>query len=461
MACSDIGVSRKQTVFAVAETVCGTLQFPSATDFIIPAGNASINQTPEFADSEEIRNSLDVLAQFQNAMPAGEFTIPMYARPAGTVGGTPQGDPLFKSLQGSSGAVSGTTLLKGAIDEIVTSMTIDGLTSRPPFCGVITIGTEKIYYAKAVYTSSSGEAALTGCVRAYDSTSAASHADNDPVSWSNKWYKQSTSSPSFSVWAQTDHFTQGLSGCSVNSCTVSVTNEGAVMVEFSGQGMQMVWAGTCTIATQTDSGETVISVPDADIFSAGAYVYYEKGAAVDNRTNQGYKITAVDTALDTITVANAIAMDWEVGGTISGYLPTGTEVGTPIESRYTGVMIDSVDAIVKSGDITFDTPKEYITDEIGLPYPTAYVENVRSITSSLGLYFRKNDAKYFSEGYSGTTKPIKITFGETAGSIMEFYGAKAQFTVPTVEITSPTVSLTMPIKFLGTDGEDSMDIIFR
>ena len=47
---ADLGIatSRKQKVFAVKETTEGELKFPSATDFIMPAGPATIKQTPTF-----------------------------------------------------------------------------------------------------------------------------------------------------------------------------------------------------------------------------------------------------------------------------------------------------------------------------------------------------------------------------------------------------------------------------
>ena len=68
MSCGNIGLSRKQRVFVCVEDTCGTLKFPTAsTDFILSAGNAALNQGTTFVDSLELRDTLDVLAQFQNA----------------------------------------------------------------------------------------------------------------------------------------------------------------------------------------------------------------------------------------------------------------------------------------------------------------------------------------------------------------------------------------------------------
>lgn len=102
-----IGAARQQTVFAVKETMRGAMAFPAAAaPLIIPAGYVDLSQNPSFTNSEEIKNSRDVLAQFQDAMLAGTFSIPIYARPDGTAGSVPMGDVLFESLLGSK-AVSG------------------------------------------------------------------------------------------------------------------------------------------------------------------------------------------------------------------------------------------------------------------------------------------------------------------------------------------------------------------
>ena len=58
---TDIALSRKTKVFAVIETVPGTISFPTAADFIMPAGDALINQTPAFTDSKEMADSLDLI----------------------------------------------------------------------------------------------------------------------------------------------------------------------------------------------------------------------------------------------------------------------------------------------------------------------------------------------------------------------------------------------------------------
>ena len=76
--CPSVGKSNYQAVWAALEDVNGVLQKPTAADYIVPRGNATMNQTPTNSASEELSESLNVTDQFQDAVDAGEASIPMY-----------------------------------------------------------------------------------------------------------------------------------------------------------------------------------------------------------------------------------------------------------------------------------------------------------------------------------------------------------------------------------------------
>lgn len=462
---TDIGISRKQRVFAALESAKGTLVFPAATDFIRPAGNAVVNQNPAFSDSEELQDTLDVLDQFEMAMPAGEFTIPTYLRPATTVGGTPQADALWTSLMGSINAAT-TASLDGGIATADVTLKLDGLAGgRLPEKGMITIGSETMYYGSIDRTSlTATTATLSSMVRGQNGTDAATQADNVDISLTSRFYKQATSSSSCSIWLETDHFTQGLSGCSVNQAALSITNDGPITVNFTGQGMQMVWAGTSapTSTTTATPAATVIKVLDAKLFSVGAYIQNE--TLSDTNSAAGYEISVVDStsASNSITVNSAREQVWAGGNVIKGYLPTASVIGTPVEGTHTAIEVDSVSATIKPSDLTIGAPKEYVTDEVGTDYPEAYLENVRDITAAFNLYFRAEDAKYFTDGYAGEEVPVLVTLDDSDGEHrVDVYMKKCKLTVPTVAFTAPAVELNMTLKALGTVGEDSLEVVFN
>ena len=463
---TDIGLARKHRVFAVLEDTEGTLQFPAAANLIRPAGNAVMNQVPAFADSEELQDTLDVLDQFEMAMPAGDFTIPTYLRPADALGGVPQADPLWVSLMGTVNA--STTASCGATTATADEVVINTITGGVfPEKGMITITateTETLYYAGIERVArDSAYATLTGCVRAQNSTAATAFTPS-LVTLNTRFYKQATTSSSCSVWMETDHFVQGLSGCSVNECGLSITNDGPIIANFVGQGMQMVWAGKSspTSTTTATPAATVIKVADAKLFSVGARIFNETQS--DDNSEAGYEISVVDysSASNSITVNASRATVWDVGDVIKGFLPSATVIGTPLEGTNTSILVNAVAATIKPSELTIGAPKQYITDEVGTDYPQAYIEDVRDINAAFNLYFRKEDAKYFTDGYAGSEVPVLVTLDDPdAEHRVDCYMKKCKLTVPSVVPAAPAVELNMTLKALGTDGEDSLEMCFN
>lgn len=452
-----IGISRRQRVFAALETVRGTLKWPVAADFVRPAGDAVVNQSPEFADSEEKRDTLDILDQFANTLPPVDWTLPTYVRAAG-LGSVPQGDALFTALQGVKNGAAAAEVEGATVDESAVTIPYDpaSLTGVWPEAGVLRIGTEDIAYA-AMDTDAN---TFTGCVRGYNATTPAAHADAAAISLRSVVYRQSTSSPSFSLWVQTDHLVQFATGCTVNQATLGIDNEGAVTLNFQGQGMKMGWAGTCTLAADADAAQAVVAVPDASLYTVGARV--RNTTKSDDNGGAGYEITSIDTLANTITLGTVLpAGGWATGDVVAGFLPAGDAVGTVIESRHTAITIDGVAGKFKSTDLTFNVPKQYVTDEVGTLAPEDYLEQARSIESNMNVYFRQDDVAYFKKGSEGLDVPIVMTFGQAAGHKMVVALPRCKLRVPTINFAAPAVELQMPFKALGTSGEDSATIRFE
>jgi hypothetical protein len=70
-----------------------------------------VNQTPDFTDSEEVRNSRDVLTRFQDRFKPGEWEIPMYARPSGSAGTAPMASSIYEAFFGVKTVNGGTSVV--------------------------------------------------------------------------------------------------------------------------------------------------------------------------------------------------------------------------------------------------------------------------------------------------------------------------------------------------------------
>ena len=95
----DLAISRKQLLFAVAETTKGQLSYPESGDYIPIAGEVGMSQALEFINSKEIRDSRGVRDRFTGQKNPGDFSIPFYCRLRDNA--EPIGAVLLKSAFGS------------------------------------------------------------------------------------------------------------------------------------------------------------------------------------------------------------------------------------------------------------------------------------------------------------------------------------------------------------------------
>lgn len=448
---TGIALSRRQIVFAAKETTPGTLVFPVAADAVRPAGDATVTQTPSFMDSKEKADSLDLMDQFTNPLPPGDWACPMYLR-LKDMTTKPQGSALLESLLGgykASGAV--TAALKGALTDVATTCTVDTIAGGviPPI-GVITIGSEKILYTG--YAKATG--VMTGLTRGYAGTTAASHLDNAAVTLTSQYYYPTMESPAFSFWTRIDHTVFFLSGSTCNNATIPVKNEDGVLITLKGQGMRMGWAGTDALAAGAASSATTITVDDGTKYTVGARIHNVTKA--DHATN-GYEITAISGDELTITPGIVVGGGWTTDDVIEGYLPDVGDLGNEvIESRLTGVYLDGAPGSLRSTDITIDCQKSYLSDEVGTQYVSKYVEDMRKVSFSMNQYFMKDDVGKFATAANAVEVPFEVRYGDTSGKILSIYMQRTKVNVPTTNFESPTVSLNTTATALGKYGEDSV-----
>ena len=181
----------------------------------------------------------------------------------------------------------------------------------------------------------------------------------------------------------------------------------------------------------------------------------------DDNAGAGFEITAVAVATNTLTISPGIATAQAAGAPVEPFLPAGTVIGSPVKSRDITVSVGGVTTKVKGIDLTMANNIQYLEDEIGSePYPTAYVEDRRSVSGNLSLYFRQDDLRLFYDGYQGNEVALEIDCGQDAGKRARFIMNRVSLAVPRVNPTAPTVELGMDFVALGTNGEDEIQLNF-
>lgn len=276
-------------------------------------------------------------------------------------------------------------------------------------------------------------------------------------------YSQAIEKPSVSIWIMYDNTVRFMSGCTVDGLNLQASNKGAAQADFSGQGMKSGTVGTQDLAVAITASDTTFEVDDASCYSVGGLVeFYDVSAdTVDDNSSAGYAITGVNTSTNIVTVGSEIGSGFAINDTVRPFLPTGTEVGSPVENRKTSVSVNTVSTNIKSLSLSAGCPASMLEDEITTSgYVEDYVPDMRNISGSLSLLMRNNDAKYFVDNYDGSEVPIVLTLGEDAGSIVTVTMSRCSLDVPSVSDSNPTVSLDMNYLALGTSGEDSLTVAF-
>jgi hypothetical protein len=267
--------------------------------------------------------------------------------------------------------------------------------------------------------------------------------------------------PSFTLWMQKDHTVFGATGCTVGTAKAALAVKGAAQLDLSGKFMKMVYAGTDTTNATEPLNETAIVVTNAKKFSIGAYVEFVESAVVKNNTGAGYKITNVVAGTNTLTITPGLEEEITTGSVIRGFLPTGTEVGAPVENRLGVAKIAGSSFNVTAMDVNVSDDPQYLEDEITTSgYTEDYAETLRNVSGSFSVYFRENDTQYFYDAINNVEKTLSMVVGTTAGKIITIYMGRTSLSVPQINEQDPTIGLNVSYQALGTNGEDSISITY-
>lgn len=462
--CPSVARGQLQRVFAVIEDVSGVLQLPTVDGYIVPAGRATMTQTPTYTDSEELSASLNPIDQFQDAVQAGNCSIPLYGR-LNKDFTKPEGDALFVALMGdyNDPTLISAELAEDALanDTEIAIKTIQNenemddniLEGKFPPRGVIQIGSEKILY-RAI-EQDNGSATLKLCKRGHDNTSPADHDADDAVKLLSRVYSQAVCRPTLSVYIlNDDKLCVFMSGCNVTQCQVRLQRESGQMFTFDIQGRQMGWAGVASV--QSASGATIQLEPGgADAYTPGALI--RNKTRKDDNSGHGYRVVAVNDVTNTITL-NVAPTGWSNGDRLHPWLPEADVIGTALESRFACVEIDGVVGKMADGGLTIGTPVTNL-EEIGDEYVGEGVSTRRSITLDRNINFRAKDGQQFGRGYRGYELPVTVFAGKYPCMTLSHYMPRVKFNTPELNESDTVLTMSQNGTALGVHGEDALFII--
>lgn len=256
-------------------------------------------------------------------------------------------------------------------------------------------------------------------------------------SGSSVTYTLATDLPSVSITIKMKDMVWALVGATVNELKASLTSKGAINFDFSGGFMKLLWAGKAEIASHSSGVVTLDNLVDTQKFRTGMKVKFYDVSTTTWFTNSGsgYTITNVDETNFQVTVTPSVTEFTPAADDImQGFVPTGTEVGTPCQCRTGTCEMDSVVVPIINLDMTLTNNTQYMEDEVSSDeYPTAYVSDRRSVKANATLYLRTNDLKYFRRAQLQTSVDLAMKGGSAAGSYVEL-------TIPYAKGDFPAIS---------------------
>ena len=279
-------------------------------------------------------------------------------------------------------------------------------------------------------------------------------------------YSQAAKKPSFSIAYRKGHATYYVSGAVTTELKLSMGDKkGAADFKFTGKFLKQITLGDDTVATISPAVQAVVSVTDASRFMVGGYVQNKACLAAsglaDTNTDLGYKIIALDTVNNQITLADNLAYDWAVSEEVVGYLPAKSSGGTPLRKKDASLLLGGVEGVPTNFDLSISESVVVIEDEMtSSPYPTEYVEDSRKISGSYKVYFRKDQSASLIADNDGLERELKLTLGPVGANQMVITLPRVPQETAKVEESGPTLVLANSYSALETVGDDSANLKF-
>ena len=215
-------------------------------------------------------------------------------------------------------------------------------------------------------------------------------------------------------------------------------NDAIFQGTFSGQFLKSYLAGTDSLSSAIDGTTTpvtTIPVIDAKKYEAGAYIV----VGSDDNSGQGFKITAVDTSANTLTIEDGVTTSQASGAVVKGWTPDVVESGYLIHGRF-GLVQTSEDGssyndfVITEATIEMANNFNVLNDEkTGDAYPRTITKTqVRDIDLSISRYFYPEESRRRFDANNQTRFWIKIPVGDTAGKRARFEFLNVQFESPEV-----------------------------
>jgi hypothetical protein len=259
----------------------------------------------------------------------------------------------------------------------------------------------------------------------------------------------------FAILRDVEIASQLAHGCIVETLTLSGDGTGASMMSAAGRASYAVRTGTTTLSANEAAAQTVLSVTDASVFEVGGYI--QVGA--DNNSGNGYRVTAVDTVADEITVTPGLVTGASNNDVVAPIIPTGSVAGSPVSGIIGSATVGGAAIEITGYSVTI--ANEFTTNQEkygAASYDRAMLAD-RRVEGSLTCFGTRSNLLRWIESRQIGTQAIVINVGDTAPRRMEIALPYSQLMVANLDVPeTEQVMFELPFKALKSTGNDELTV---
>lgn len=245
---------------------------------------------------------------------------------------------------------------------------------------------------------------------------------------------------SFSLYTLKGHTMFAIRGATVQTVKFNIAGNAIASINWAGNYMEQLWAGTCNASGSCPLGTTKIQLPAGHAALYRKDVYIQVGS--DHNSNAGYLITDVNFGTNQITISPALGSNQGSGPEITPWYPTSVdEVGIPQHGKKGLVTIDQKDTIIDGAVVNLANNIKYYEDEKNNLWTAERFgrPKFRTVEGDIDLYFLKRGVSYYYRAEYQEDNALIIPAGNVAGYIMEI-------AIPYAEWKTPKISGTEEFK---------------
>lgn len=501
--------SRNEQVWVVPEATFNVLAQPDIQHQVIPLEGVALAQaSPEFTPSVERRPTAGLQALIKRKIRPADWSLPFYAKTAALAGDPPSYGELLRSgcgvetlpvyafletvLAGANndlryvaraGGTPGNSVqveylvaglntalsVTASATKITVNVATDGAGAATSTASQVRTAIRAVAAAMALIRSVELAAGNdgTGVVVALVATNLAGGSGTAQVTYG---LATDIDTLALSLWHFADNLMRGFRGCVVNEIALEGSGADEPKVTFSGFVSYMVFAGVGRSEGSHASGATAIQLETghARRYSLGlapvatdfVYLQWE---------NEIVKLTAVDYALDQLTVVRA-----QLGTTAPGSHADATELG-PWKPALTtepadilspivlgDITADGVSTIGVSFQVTLNNNMEARLDEYAQVSATGWRRSgSREITGNLRLYVHQEGERFLSNLDREKAESVIITLGSTGtGRLRINLPLLRMLEPPDFDGGGPEFQVEYPWQALENLGNDELTYVF-